>query len=89
MININSEDFGLLCFCALRHCHGRKTYMPSVIQKIVSEHFDDLDESILTAIEQDEYFQETMDLWGDDYDKEDWRKFYRALSEFLLNIREV
>lgn len=84
MIDINQEDLGVLCVCALRYCHGRRTYMPRLVQEIVERHFADLSERDLVAIAEDEKFQTNMNLWGDDYDKVDWDKFYTALKAYIM-----
>ena len=82
-IDIGQNDFGTLCICALRYCHGRRTYMPSLVQSIVKAHFEDLPNWDLEVIADDEHFQETFNLWGDTCDKTDWEKFYQALREHL------
>ena len=82
MINISQQDFATLCICALRYCHGRRTYMPSEVQRIVSEHFCDLSSRDLAVIEQDKSFQSHMELWGDQCDKADWLRFYRDLEKY-------
>ena len=81
-IDISQEDFGTLCICALRYCHGRKTYMPSLVQGIVAEHFKDLSSSDMDIIQEDKRFQELMALWGDPCDKIDWGNFYEALERY-------
>lgn len=81
-IAIEQEDFGTLCICALRYCHGRQTYMPSLVQEIVSEHFQDLDNRSLSVIANDEKFQREMNLWGDSFDRVCWDNFYKVLKEF-------
>ena len=83
MIDISQEDFGTLCICALRYCHGRRTYMPSLVQGIVRAHFGDLSERDLRAIADDKKFQSDMDLFGDPYDRLDWEKFYEALEKHM------
>lgn len=82
MIDISQEDFGTLCICALRYCHGRQTYMPSLVQEIVQNHFKDLSEKDLKIIAEDERFQREMNLWGSKFDRLDWDNFYFALNEF-------
>lgn len=82
MIDISKEDFGTLCVCALRYCHGRQTYMPGLVQEIVSTHFGDLTDKDLKVIADDERFQREMNLWGDKCDKVDWERFYLALNEY-------
>ena len=80
-IDINQEDFGTLCVCALRYCHGRRTYMPSLVQSIVMAHFDDLSDRDLKVIAEDEQYQSDMNLFGDMCDKVDWKNFYQILRE--------
>jgi len=80
-IDIDEEDFGTLCICALRYCHGRRTYMPSLVQRIVMAHFKDLSDRTLKVIADDEQFQSDMNLFGDLCDKVDWKNFYQILRE--------
>ena len=81
-IEISQQDFGTLCICALRYCHGRRTYMPSMVQEIVTAHFNDLSDKDLHVIAQDEGFQRDMHLWGDDCDKRSWERFYEKLKMY-------
>lgn len=81
-IDIDEEDFGTLCICALRYCHDRRTYMPSLVQRIVMAHFKDLSDRTLNVIADDEQFQSDMGLWGDMCDKVDWKNFYQILREW-------
>lgn len=81
-IDISQEDFGTLCVCALRYCHGRRTYMPSLVQKIVSKHFKDLSDRDLQSIRADAVFQQELNLWGDDCDERDWKRFYQAIDRY-------
>ena len=89
VIDISNEDFGTLCICALRYCHGRRTYMPSLVQEIVTAHFKDLDNRALTVISDDERFQKDMEMWGDNCDKMDWQKFYRSLEQFRVGLEQA
>lgn len=81
-IEISQQDFGTLCICALRYCHGRQTYMPSLVQEIVTAHFKDLSDKDLTIIADDEWFQRQQELWGSKFDRIDWDNFYFGLNEF-------
>lgn len=81
MIELTQEDFGTLCICALRYCHGRMTYMPSLIQGIVLQHKDELSDKDRTCILRDKDFQRQCDLWGSDFDRADWERFYERLGE--------
>ena len=82
VIDIKQEDFGTLCVCALRYCHGRRSYMPSLVQQIVMAHFKDLSDRDLKVIADDERFQSDMSLWGDTCDMVDWKNFYQILREY-------
>lgn len=83
MIDISNEDFATLCICALRYCHGRRSYMPHLVQTIVEEHFGDIPTHTLNIIIADKDFQTRMDMWGDEIDKYDWENFYAKLNEFI------
>ena len=79
------EDFGMLCICALRYCYGRRTYLPSTVQKIVRNHFGYLSDRDLRVILEGEEHQIRTNLWGDDCDKLDWERFYGDLKEYMKN----
>ena len=81
-IEISQKDFGTLCICALRYCHGRRSYMPSLVQRIAREHFKDLSGGDLKVIAADEQYQAQFNLWGDSCDLSDWQRFYRDLDKF-------
>lgn len=81
-IDISQEDFGTLCICALRYCHGRQTYMPIIVQNIVMGHFKDLSDVALEIIADDEQFQSDMNLFGDMCDEVDWKNFYQMLRKW-------
>ena len=75
-INIDQSDFGALCICAIRYCHGRQTYMPSLIQGIVGSHLDKFSDKDLAIMLDDCGFQERMHLYGDEIiDKPGWIKW--------------
>ena len=82
-IEISQEDFGTLCICALRYCHGRRTYMPSLVQGIARSHFKDLPEKSLKVIADDNEYQARFDLWGDACDRHSWLDFYADLKAFM------
>jgi len=81
-IEISTHDFGTLCICALRYCHGRRTYMPSTVQEIVKAHFEDLSEQDINIILKDKEFQGQMCLWGDECDKKNWESFYSSVEDY-------
>lgn len=80
-IDISQKDFGTLCICALRYCHGRKTYMPSLVRKIVLGNKEKLCAADRFVILADKDFQQRMNLWGEDVDKADWMKFYEEMEK--------
>lgn len=88
MIDINQKDFGTLCICALRYCHGRRTYMPRLIQEVVQKHFKDISDNDLKLIAEDEQFQSDMNLFGDYCDRVDWENFYKELREYRHTEKE-
>lgn len=64
-IKINPGDFGTLCICAIRYCHGRQTYMPSLVREIVTQHLKELSDRDLMVMIEDCGYQERFNLYGD------------------------
>ena len=82
MISIDKENFGTLCICAIRYCHGRQTYMPSLVQGIVRSHIKELSDETLDVMLQDCDFQRRFGLYGDEViDKPDWLKWEQTVKE--------
>ena len=65
MIEIDQEDFGTLCICAIRYCQGRQTYMPHLVQRICRGHLKELSDKDIGVMLQDCEFQRTTQLYGD------------------------
>lgn len=82
MIDISKEDFGTLIICALRYCQGRRTYMPKLVQRITSEHFDDLTPKTISVITRDMEYQAEYKIFGDECDKRDWEAFWYDFEKF-------
>lgn len=79
-INISEDDFGTLCICAIRYCHGRQTYMPSLVQSICKAHLKEFSDKTLGVMIDDCEFQERMHLYGDErIDKPGWLRWKDAL----------
>ena len=75
-IKLTAEDFATLAICAIRYCHGRQTYMPSLVQGIVRPHLMELEDRDLAVLLQDCDFQERYNLYGDErIDKPGWLKW--------------
>ena len=85
MIKVSSDDFATLCICAIRYCHGRQTYMPSLVQGIVGEHLHEFSDRDLEVMISDCDYQERFNLYGDEIiDKPSWL----AWKDRLLKERE-
>lgn len=80
-ITLTEDDFGTLCICAIRYCHGRQTYMPRLVQGIVTEHLDQLSDKDIHVLMQDCKFQEQFNLYGDEHiDKPQWLEFRKTIE---------
>ena len=84
-VKMDREDFGTLCICAIRYCHGRQTYMPSLVREIIQPHLSELDDKTIGVMVQDCEYQERFSLYGDEHiDKKgwlEWRKTVEAEQE--------
>lgn len=81
-MKISRENFGTLCICAIRYCHGRQTYMPSLVQGIVTPRLKELSNKDLAVVLDDCNFQRTMRLYGDvTIDKPGWLLFEQKVHE--------
>lgn len=78
-IELSEEQFGILSICALRYCHGRRTYMPSLVQRIVGTHLSELSDKDIGVMVEDCQFQRRFNLYGDDCDKVDWLKWEQKI----------
>ena len=67
-IDISKEDFATLCICAIRYCHGRKTYMPSLVMEIVGKHLAELSDRDIKVMYDDCRFMNLSD-YGDEEEK--------------------
>lgn len=77
---LSQENFGMLAICAIRYCHGRQSYMPSLVQDILRPVLDKLSDRDLKVMIEDCEFQRKLDLYGDpSIDKPDWIKWKDAL----------
>lgn len=82
-IDISKEEFGALCICAIRYCHGRQTYAPSMIRSIVESYLDELSDNTIYVMLNDCDFQERFDLYGDEkIDKPGWVEWRRMLQSY-------
>lgn len=75
-MEINTNDFGALCVCAVRYCIGRRTYMPGLIQDIVREHFEDIPTNDLQVILK----ERDVPVRIDPCDQAGWLKFWEDVE---------
>jgi len=80
IFELDQEDFGTLCICAIRYCHGRETYMPRLVQEIVKPMLPKLSDKDIGVMIQDCDFQRKFDLYGDvRVDKPGWLAWEQEL----------
>ena len=78
--SLDLQDLGTLCICALRYCHGRQTYMPSMVRDIVRPLLPLLSDKDIGVMVNDCDFQRRMELYGDEHiDKPGWLKWEQEL----------
>lgn len=80
-IEIRQEDFGTLCVCAVRYCHGRKTYMPSLVTEIVGKHLAELSDRDIKIMYDDCRFMNLSDYGDEVIDKPDWLRWEKKLKK--------
>lgn len=81
-INLSQEHFGTLAICAIRYCHGRQTYMPSLVQGILIPHLQEFSDKDLAVMLDDCEFQSRMHLYGDEQiDKPGWLVWEQKIHE--------
>ena len=79
---LKQNELGTLCICAIRYCHGRMSYMPSMVMEIVGKHLEDISDKDLKIMVEDCDFQKKMDLYGDPViDKPDWLRWKETLEK--------
>lgn len=86
---ISREDFGSLCICAIRYCLGRKTYMPSIVQRVVTTNISYLSDMDLHVIYDDIKKHSgplhEMDAYGTYEHYKDWQNFLRIVTQEIKN----
>ena len=80
MFNIEPDDMGTLCICAIRYCQGRQTYMPLLVQRIVISLLPKLTDKDIICLLQDCNYRKKYDIYGDNsLDKPNWILFEEAI----------
>ena len=80
-ITMNEEDFATLAICAIRYCHGRRTYMPSKVQGIIRGHLTELSDHALCVMLEDCKWMSDGDYGDPLIDKPGWLKWKEDLEK--------
>ena len=78
---MNPTDFATLAICAIRYCHGRQTYMPSLVQGIVRPHLRELEDRDLAVLLQDCEMMSDFDFGDPGIDKPGWMRWHEDLKK--------
>ena len=81
MISLNPEDFATLAICAIRYCHGRQTYMPSLVQGIVRPHLPEMDDKDISVLLQDCKEMTEFDFGHPGIDRPNWERWQEELKK--------
>ena len=81
--NISKNDFGTLCICAIRYCHGRRTYMSRLVMDIVGRNLAELSDRDIKVMYDDCRFMNLSDYGDEAIDKPNWLLWEKKLKEEL------
>lgn len=80
MINIfNTDDFCLVCICAVRYCLGRRTYMPWSVMSFIKQFLPALSDNTLYVMARD--IAETDNLGDTEIDAPMWTEFLAEIEK--------
>jgi len=80
MINIfNTDDFCLVCICAVRYCLGRRTYMPWSVMSFIKQFLPALSDNTLYVMARD--IAETDNLGDAEIDAPMWAEFLAEIEK--------
>lgn len=80
-VQVDSEDFGTICICAVRYACGRQSYMPGLVIDFLTPLIPKLSNKTLCVIERDVREAERYGGYGDEnIDKPGWIKFLGELQ---------
>lgn len=79
-LEVDEQDFGTVCVCALRYAMGRETYMPSLVRDFVRPLLPKICNKSLAVMIQDCGFQRKTNTYGNEtIDKPGWLKWEQEL----------
>lgn len=80
MINIfNTDDFCLVCICAVRYCLGRRTYMPWSVMSFIKQFLPALSDNTLYVMARD--IAEADNLGDAEIDAPMWAEFLAEIEK--------
>ena len=79
-ITLNPEEFATLAICAIRYCHGRQTYMPSLVQGIIRPHLSELEDRDLYVLLKDCEDMNDFDYGSPVIDRPNWERWHEDLK---------
>lgn len=89
MVDPASDDFGLVCNCAVRYCLGRRSYMPSLVCGYITPLLPELTDKTLDCFERDITERKRTGFdFGDSCDYETWNAFYKAVYKEIEGRKE-
>lgn len=80
-IKLSLYDFATLAICAIRYCHGRQTYMPSLVQGIIRPHLSELEDRDLYVLLKDCEDMSDFDYGDPVIDRPNWERWHEDLKE--------
>lgn len=80
-IKLSLYDFATLAICAIRYCHGRQTYMPSLVQGIIKPHLSELEDRDLYVLLKDCEDMSDFDYGSPAIDRPNWERWHEDLKE--------
>ena len=80
MINIfNTDDFCLVCICAVRYCLGRRPYMPWSVMSFIKQFLPALSDNTLYVMARD--IAEADNLGDAEIDAPMWAEFLAEIEK--------
>lgn len=80
MINIfNTDDFCLVCICAVRYCLGRRTYTPWAVMSFIKQFLPALSDNTLYVMARD--IAEADSLGDAEIDAPMWAEFLAEIEK--------
>ena len=80
-INVDDQDLGTICVCALRYAMGRETYMPSLVRDFVRPLLKDLPFKTIAVMFSDCENQARYENYGNEtIDKPGWLAWSQEIN---------